>query len=88
MIPTNDNALSLSENIDLTDEQIASRITHAQFFDKMMPELSRSNWKVKSMINSMGGYDNLPTNIKKLIDKKLNVRRVTIIIPIDDTDRK
>lgn len=46
-----------------------------QTFLFMVDELANKNSKVKQLINDCKGYDNLPKNIKVLIDKELNITR-------------
>jgi hypothetical protein len=45
-------------------------------FDLKLQELADKNWKVKKLLDEFGDYDNLPRNIKNLIDKELGIVKI------------
>lgn len=56
-------------------------ITQKEFMKKLTV-LANNNWKVKKLLSieyGHGSYENLPQNIKDLIDKELNITRTEVM---------
>ena len=60
------------------------QITQADF-DSKLKALSEKNWKVKKLLDELGGFDKLPKHLKELVDKQLGiVRKESIYVIVND----
>ncbi len=48
-------------------------------FEIELQKLAEKNWKVKKLLSDHGGYNNLPQNIKTMIDKLLGITRTEVL---------
>lgn len=48
-------------------------------FNKRLNELADKNRNVRRLLEHFGSYDNLPKNVKSLVDIEIGVERETVI---------